>query len=104
MSDSAIENQKAIQKPATLKPGTMAAASSINSAFITSENNPSVSTVSGKATSLTTGLINTFITPSTIESITALMSVIVVPGIRYVATMIAAVETNRCMSIFIVSV
>jgi len=101
MSDSTIENQKAVQKPATLKLGTIASASRINSAFITSENMPSVSIVRGNAMILTTGLMNTFITPSTIASTTALVSVIVVPGIRYVAISIATVETNRCMNIFI---
>ncbi|MDQ5954074.1 MAG: hypothetical protein QG583_1, partial [Patescibacteria group bacterium] len=53
MSDSTIENQKAGKKPATLKLGTIAAASRINRAFITSENMPSVSMVSGNAMILT---------------------------------------------------
>lgn len=90
-----MENQKAVQKPAILKPGTIAAASNMNSAFMTSEKIPSVTIVRGNVMSLTTGLINTFIIPSTIANTTAPVIVITVPGMRYVAIRIATVETNR---------
>lgn len=100
MSESAIENQRAVQKPATLNPGTIFAASKINKALITSENNPRVRSVKGKAINFTTGFIKTFMMPSTTAKITALHRVTVAPGTMYVAMIMAKAPTTKCMNIF----
>jgi hypothetical protein len=100
MRDNTIENQKAVQKPATLKPGTIFEARMMNRAFITSEKIPRVRMVTGRAISLTTGLIKIFIIPKTTARTTAPKSVTVAPGTRYVAIIMANVETNKCINIF----
>ena len=81
MSDKTIENHRAVQKPATLNPGTILAAKIINNAFITSENSPRVSIVKGSAIIFTTGLIKTFITPRTTARTIEPSKVTVTPGI-----------------------
>jgi len=101
IKDKTMANQKAVQKPATEKPGTMWAARRINSAFMTSEKIPSVKMVSGNVMSLTTGLIKIFMMPSTTAKMTALKSVTVAPGTKNVAIKMASVETKRCIMIFI---
>ncbi len=60
-----------------------------------SEKRPRVKIVIGKAMSLTTGLMKTFIIPRTIASTMLLTSVTSAPGIKYVATIIAIAETNK---------
>lgn len=80
MSDNTIENQNADQKPLTLKPGTILAASKISRALITRENSPRVTIVTGKETIFITGLIKIFIIPNTIESTTAPTRLTLVPG------------------------
>lgn len=101
ISDKTIENQNAVQNPATSNPATIFDAKIINRAFITSEKRPRVSIVIGKAMSLTTGLIKIFIIPKTTAKTTALKSVTVAPGTRYVAIIMANVETIKCINIFI---
>lgn len=100
IKDRTIENQKAVQKPAMLKPGTIFDASIINKAFITNEKNPKVKNVIGKVINFTTGLIKMFITPRTTARIIALTNVIVAPGIIYVAISMVNVEINKCVNIF----
>ncbi len=82
IKDKTIENQKAVQKPATLNPGTIFEARMINRAFITSEKRPRVIMVKGSAITFTTGLMKTFIIPKTTAKTIALKSVTVVPGTR----------------------
>ena len=94
-SERTMENQNAVQKPAMWKLGTIAAASMINSAFMTSEKIPSVKMVIGSAMSFTTGLMSKLITPSTIAKMTAPSTVTVAPGTRYTVTRIAIMETMR---------
>ncbi len=78
--DKTIENQKAVQKPETLKFGTIFDAKIINNAFIIKEKRPRVIIVSGRATNLTRGFIKIFITPKTTAKTTDPKSVTVTPG------------------------
>ena len=101
IKDKTIENNNAVQNPATSNPGTIFEAKIINRAFMTSEKRPRVSMVIGRVINLTTGLIKIFIIPKTTAKTTALGSVTVAPGTRYVAMIIANVETTKCINIFI---
>lgn len=65
-TESTTLKQKAHKKLETWNAGTRAAQSSIMRALITSENKPRVMMLTGKASSLTTGLTTALITPSTI--------------------------------------
>jgi hypothetical protein len=56
--------KKAVQKPDTLKPGTIDETRSIISALITSKKSPKVSTVSGIVSQMTTGLMMALDNPS----------------------------------------
>lgn len=75
-----IENQNAVQKPETVKPGTIFEAKIINKALITKEKIPSVSIVSGNVITLTNGFIKIFITPKTTANTTAPVKVTDAPG------------------------
>jgi len=77
-----IENQKAVQNPATLKPGTIFDARIINSALITKEKSPKVMTVSGNVIIFTRGLINMLIIPKTTARTRAPTIVTDAPGKR----------------------
>jgi hypothetical protein len=82
IKESIIENQKAVQKPETVNPGTILEARITNSAFITSEKIPRVSTVKGKVIIFINGLINIFITPKTTARTIAPVNVTDAPGRR----------------------
>ncbi len=69
--DRTMENKKAVQNPAILKPGTIFEASMINNALRTRENIPKVTTVSGKVSKVRTGLIKALIIPNTTAKTTA---------------------------------
>jgi hypothetical protein len=101
ISERIIENQSAVQNPATLKFGTILSASSINKALITSENRPRVTIVSGSVIIFTTGFINIFIIPRTTAKTNELVNVTSAPGRRYAVIIIAIAETNKCVNIFI---
>ncbi len=60
---------KAVQNPDTVKPRTIDETSSIISAFITSRNNPNVSSVSGRVSSMSKGLMIAFAKPSSSAAI-----------------------------------
>ena len=100
-SDKTIENQNAVQKPATENPGTTFAASIINPAFITRENNPRVRSVIGKVINFTIGLINMFIIPRTTATMIEATRVTVAPGSKYDVIIIAIADTNKCVNDFI---
>lgn len=99
--DRIIENQKAVQKPETLKPGTILEAKITNKAFINKENNPKERIVIGKVIILTKGLINIFITPKTTAKTKAPVNVTVAPGNKYAEIIIAMADTSKCDNSFI---
>lgn len=78
--DNTIENQKAVQKPETVNPGTIFEAKIINKAFIISEKIPKVNIVRGKVIIFINGLMNIFITPKTTERTIAPVRVTDAPG------------------------
>ena len=82
IKETIIEKNNAVQNPETENPSTILAASNINSALITKENNPKVIIVIGKVRIKIIGLIKTFIIPRTTARITAPKRVTVTPGSR----------------------
>ena len=92
IKETTIENNNAVQKPETLKSGTIFAVSIIRPAFITRENNPRVRIFNGRVNRKIIGLINIFIIPSTTARTRAARRVTVTPGIRYAAKSMASVE------------
>jgi len=92
----------AVQKPATVTPGTMAAASMIRNVLITRANNPRVMIESGKVRATSTGLMKVLIAPSTTARTRADTTPSTpMPGTRYAEIPMAMAEMIQCINVFI---